>query len=173
MRKMKIIVLFLVVAGMLNPGTGNAEQQEGGERLMTRAQMEKMRERIETLKMLRLTKALELDERSSALIYPLLNRFDKKRADVELSLWNGMRELQESLKEKREARLRALIEKIESDHRTIERINDEERAELKKILSVEQQARYILFQREFNRDIRRIITDTRERRLEKAGKERP
>ncbi|HWR90225.1 MAG TPA: hypothetical protein VN260_08195 [Dissulfurispiraceae bacterium] len=172
MRKMKIIVLCLVVSGMLNPGTGNAEQQDG-EHIMTRAQMEKVRERIETLKMLRMTKALELDERSSALVFPLLNRYDKKRADIERSLWNGLRELRESLKEKREARLRALIEKIESDHKTIERINDEERAELKKVLSVEQQARFILFQREFNRDIKRIITDTRERRLEQAGKERP
>ncbi len=167
MRKMKIIVLCLVVSGVLNPGTGNAEQQDG-EHIMTRAQMEKVRERIETLKMLRMTKALELDERSSALVFPLLNRYDKKRADIELSLWNGLRELRESLKEKRETRLRALIEKIESDHKTIERINDEERVELKKVLSVEQQARFILFQREFNRDIKRIITDTRERRLEKT-----
>ena len=46
----------------------------------------------------------------------------------------------------------------------LERINNEERNELKTILSVKQQAQYILFQLRFKRELQRFISEARKKR---------
>jgi hypothetical protein len=52
-------------------------------------------------------------------------------------------------------------------------IKDAEWEELKGILTMAQQAKFIIFQQEFDREIRKIIEETRGRRHERLGKETP
>jgi transcriptional regulator of heat shock response len=168
----KTVVAVLLVLGMAIPAPSAQAVGEGGDdqdRPLPKAQMEKVRERIETLRMWKLTKALDIDEKTSAQLFPLLNRFDKRRADIEHSLSSGIRDLREALREKREAQLRSILEKLENSHVSLQALQAEERSELKKILTLEQQARFVLFQLEFSRDIRKIIAEARERRHERGG----
>lgn len=88
-------------------------------------------------------------------------KYDKKRAEMEDTLRGDMKRLRESLKEGREGQLKDILERLEENHKALQRINDEERAELKKILTIEQQAKFILFQQEFDRDIRKTIAEAR------------
>jgi len=166
---LKILLLFM----LLGFATNSMAEPPDLERPPTREQMEKVRERIETLRMWKLTKALDLDEKTSAQIFPLLNKYDRKRLAIEQALRDEMRDLKESLRERREGRLKGILERLEQNHREMQRINDEEWAELKRILTVEQQARFIIFRQEFDREIRKIIAEARERRHERFGKERP
>lgn len=160
-----ILVLGFAVSSMAEPPDfGKPPSKE---------QMEKVRERIETLRMWKLTKALDLDEKTSSRIFPILNRYDKKRAEIQGSLMVGIKDLREALKDKREGQLKNIIDGIEHNHRTIQIINDEERTELKKVLTVEQQAKFIIFQQEFDHEIRKIIAETREKRSERLAKDRP
>ena len=84
-----------------------------------------------------------------------------------------MRELRDSVREKREGRIRNVLERIENDHTALQRVNDEELAELKNILTIEQQANYLIFQQEFEHEIRKIIAESRIKRTERPFKEKP
>jgi Spy/CpxP family protein refolding chaperone len=164
----KLVFLLFLVFGF---GANTlAQPPEDFDRSPTKEQMEKVRERIETLRMWKLTKTLDLDEKTSAKLFPLLNKYDKKRAEIEKAIRDDLRELREALKGKREGNLKSIIDKLEENHEALQRINDEERAELKKILTIEQQAKFILFQQEFDRDIRKTIAEARERHHGRFGK---
>jgi len=122
------------------------------------------------LKMWKLTKALDLDETSSAKIFPILNRYDKRKAEIHQNLREGMREMRKSLKENRTEGLKNTLAMLEEKRRALQSINDEEWAELKKVLAVEQQAKLILFRYEFDREVHKLIADAKERRHGKGGK---
>jgi len=135
--------------------------------------IEKVRERIETLRMWKLTKALDLDEKTSVKVFPLLNRYDRERADLEIGLRKDMKGLRESLKDMKAGELKPLLERLEQNHKSLQTTNVEEWLELKKILTIEQQAKYIIFKLEFEREMRQVIEDARDRRSERPGKQRP
>jgi len=169
-RSLLAIVLFLV---LVMPVESIAQPPEDFDRPPTKQQMKRTRERIETLRMWKLTKAIDLDEKSSAELFPILNRYDRQRREIENALWSGMKDLRESLRGSRTERLKDIIERLEHNHMALQRVNDEERAELKRILTVEQQAKFILFQHEFNKEIRRTIAEAREKRLERHDRGKP
>lgn len=170
-RRILISLLFL----FLVPGFSEicmAEPPEF-ERPPTKEQMENVRKRIETLRIWKLTKTLDLDEKTSAQLFPLINKYDKKRTEAEIVMKEGMKDLREALKDRRESALKNILDKLEQSHKEMQRINDEERAEMKKVLTLEQQAKFIISQQEFERDIRKIIEEVKERRPERFEKNRP
>ncbi|MBI5846565.1 MAG: hypothetical protein HZB31_01175 [Nitrospirae bacterium] len=146
-----------------------AEPFDDRDRPPSKEQMEKVRKKIETMRMWKLTSALDLNEKISAQVFPVLNSCDRKRAEAETGVREGMRELRAAVKEKNEAKMKAALDRLEQNHTALQRTNDEERAELRNILSLEQQAKYVLFQQEFNREIRELIDEARERRGDGPG----
>lgn len=165
-----LLLTMLALSGL--PDTVKAEPPDF-DRPPNKKQMERVRERVETLRIWKLTKALDLDEKTSAQLFPVLNRYDKKRAETHNAIRNDMRELRDSVREKREGRIRNVLERLEHDHTALQRVNDEERAELKNILTIEQQANYLIFQHEFEHEIRKIIAESRIKRTERPFKEKP
>lgn len=172
MRKNLFRSLFVIALVLGFASVGIAEPPEF-DRPPTKEQMEKVRERIETLKMWKLTKALDLDEKTSAQVFPLLSKHDKKRAEIEHALRNDMKNLRDALKDKREAQLKGILDRLEQNHRGLQKVNDDERTDLKTILTLEQQARFIIFQQEFDREIRKIIAEQREKRPERFAEDKP
>lgn len=148
-----------------------AEPFDDRDRPPSKEQMEKVRKKIETMRMWKLTSALDLNEKISAQVFPVLNSYDRKRAEAEVAVRDGMRELREAVRERNEAKMKAALGRLEQSHASLQRTNDEERAELRKILSVEQQAKFVLFQQEFNREIRELIGEARERRGDGPGRD--
>ncbi len=166
----KFLLLFFLVLGFTVDSV--AEPPEGFDRPPTKEQMEKIRKRIETLRMWKLTKALDLDEDTAAQLFPLLNRYGKKRAEIERNLREDMIALRDALKDRREGQLRDILERLKKNHKALQKINDEERTELKNVFTIEQQAKFVIFQQEFKREIRKIIAEIRKRRREKFGNDR-
>jgi len=162
MNRMAVATAALLLTAFLSGAWAAAG--DGMEQPPSREQMEKVRERVETLRMWRLTKALDLDEKTSSRLFPVLNRFDRKRHELEQSLRDGMRDLREAVREGRDSALKGILDRLEQNHREMQRLNEEERAELKRLLSVRQQAAFVIFQQEFQQDIRRMIEETRGRR---------
>lgn len=170
MQRCARLVMLIFSLVVLSAVESTAEPPYDLDRPPTKEQMAKVRERIETLRMWKLTRALELDEKTSARLFPLLNKYDKKRVDIELSLWSGIKELRDDLREKRDGRLKDILDKLEGDHRALQKVNDEERSDVRRILTIQQQAKFFLFQLEFNREIRRIIAETRDKRLQRQDR---
>ncbi|MBI5026409.1 MAG: hypothetical protein HZC12_06745 [Nitrospirae bacterium] len=165
-----LLLLFLVFGFSLN---GMAEPPEDIEKPPSKEQMEKVRRRIATLKMWRLTQAIDLDEKTSAQLFPLLNKYDKKRVEIKNAMRDDMKQLREALKEKREGNLKNILDRLEQNRKALQGINDEEKVELKKILTIEQQARFIIFQQKFHKEIRKIIAEAKQRRAERFREDRP
>lgn len=166
----KILASFVILFGFAAHGLAEPPDFE---RPPTKEQRERVRQRIETLRMWKLTKDLDLDEKMSAQLFPLLNRYDKKRAEMEHAMHENMKELRESLREKREGQLRGIIERLEQHHKGMQNLKDAEWEEMKKILTIEQQARYVIFLQEFDREMRKIIGEARGRRHEGVRKDLP
>jgi hypothetical protein len=131
-----------------------------------------LRERVRMLRMWKLTEFLNLDEKTASLFFPILNKYDNERENL-------MKERREAVRELRKA-LRA--EKIDPKNLTtlvdrINKVNDEfiglsrrEQAELFKVLTLEQQAKYILFRNDFEKKLGDMLRRSMDQR---GGVKRP
>jgi len=164
----KILVLLFIMGGFT--AQGFAQPPDYSDRPPTKQQKDRVRKRIDTLKMCKLTQALDLDETTSAKIFPILNKYDKRKAEIHRDLREGMRNMRISLKENRTDQLKDILAAVEDNHRALQNINQEEWAELKKVLTVEQQAKLILFRKDFDREVHRLIADAKDRRTGRGGK---
>lgn len=139
-----------------------------------REKIEQIQKQIELTRMWRLTKELDLDEKSAARLFPILNRYDKKRMDFEIERFRIMRQLREAINEDRgwnnDRKVDKLIERLESNKSALDRLREEERGELKKALTSKQMARYILFQQRFEHEMKEMIREHRRERFPERGR---
>ena len=127
---------------------------------------ERVRKRIETIRLWKLTEELELDEATAARLFPLLSRYDRERHGVEEGIRESMAEMRNALGSGQSGRLAELIDGLESGHRELQGLKDREFQEIRSVLSLEQQAKFILFTQQFGRQMRRFIDEAREGRRE-------
>ena len=148
------ILSIILTAGALSAagwrGQAGPGQAAPGERPSGR-----FRENIITLKLLRMTQALDLTKEQTAVIYPVLTRLENEKYDLTRTLNEAMIEL------------RLLVRRDKPDERkigellaTIDRMRSEISAKdremgdfLKTKLTVVQEAKYILFSAEFYRGL--------------------
>ncbi len=132
----------------------------------------RIRESVNTLRLLRMTQALDLTEEQAAKIFPALNRTEKEKRDINRQIGQKLKELRLILaKEKpEEQEIEQAIGDIKK-LRTALRIKEEE---LEKIieenLTLVQRAKYVVFSVDFSRGLREKID--RVRRLQKKLAER-
>ena len=171
MHIIKVFILSVFLLGICSEGMAISAYGDDLDGPPSKEQREKVRKRIETMKMWKLTKALDLDEKTSSRLFPMLNDYDKKRKEVEREIRKDIDFLKEALELKEESRIKDLLEVLEQKHNTLKRLGDEERNRLREVLTIEQQARYLIFKMEFRREIRRMIAEAKGRR-HKRGDER-
>ncbi len=165
MFKLLLTVLMLVgfaVNGVADPQSNGPVKPQIFDRPPSKEQMEKIRQRIDTLRMWELTKALNLDEKTSAKLFPLLNQYDKKKFTLGQKMMDGMGDLTRYLKEKNDNDLKKTLIGLEQTHREMDKINDNEFNALKNILTIEQQAQFVLFKMKFEREIGRLMEESRQ-----------
>lgn len=127
------------------------------------ARREEVRKKIEAIRMWRLTEELKLDEAASARLASVLSSFDQQRKDIRRSQRETMRELRTLLNTARpdEAKLKTALDRMEHAHATMQALRNKELTSAKELLTIEQQARFVLFQAEFMHDMRRMISGAR------------
>ena len=118
-------------------------------------------ERIETIKMWKLTERLDLSEEQAAKLFPLMKRFRERRDSLlrrEADLVKQLRETVESGADS--VQILEIIDAL-SDARMEEcQIESEYYAKLREILSARQQAEYILFEIDFRKKLMELIRET-------------
>ncbi len=136
------------------PGQGGPPSEE---------RREEVRKKIEAVRIWRLTEELKLDTNTSAKLSSLLSSLDQQRRDTMREQMEAMRDLRSLLKSAKpdEAKIRPLIEKLEKNHHEMQALRNREFKGLKEILTIEQQARFLLFQQEFQREMRDMIAGAR------------
>jgi len=136
------------------PGQGGPPSEE---------RREEVRKKIEAVRIWRLTEELKLDTNTSAKLSSLLSSLEQKRHAAMHEQMETMRDLRSLLKAEKpdEAKIRPLLEKLEKNHYAMQSVRDQELKGIKEILTIEQQARFLLFQQEFQREMRDMITGAR------------
>lgn len=152
-----LLVLLMVAFAQAQPPPDRREDAENRERI---------RERIETLRMWKLLDALDLTSEQSTQFLPVLKEFqDAKRtfAEDKERLFGELETELNSEKpdqQKLEQAMAGLEGARDSFQQSMERFFDQS----KEILSVEQQAKLYLFEERFERRLRESIQEMRGRR---------
>jgi Spy/CpxP family protein refolding chaperone len=122
-----------------------------------------IRKKIEAVRIWRLTDELNLDAPTSAKLASFLNTMDRQRMEIAREQRMTMKELRRLLNSPKpdEPRLKVALNKLEKSHHDVQLLRDKELSGLKDILTIEQQARYLIFQQEFQREIRQMIAGAR------------
>ncbi len=127
----------------------------------------KLRQNINTLRMLRMTQALDLTEDQAARIFPVINRVEREKARLQNQMGLALRDLRQALRQVPvdEPRIGDLVRKV-YDLRTLTREKESElEACLDENLTPVQKGRYLLFSVDFFRgldeNLRRLREKTR------------
>ncbi len=121
------------------------------------------RENIVTLMLLRMTRFLELTEDQTAKIYPLVTRIEKEKMEINRKIARQMQELRMILKEAEpdpEA-LRIRIQSLKESRDELRSKDAEVEAKLEEILTVVQQAKYLVFMNVFFKELRENLERAR------------
>lgn len=126
----------------------------------------RLRENISTLYLLRLTQALDLTEEQTGVLFPVLTRIEREKAETQRRMNMDLRTLRALLAEplEKEDRLLELVERIREDRRAIRRKDDEAEAVLDGVLTPVQKARYLIFTVEFYRNLGHQLERARQMR---------
>ena len=122
-----------------------------------------IRKKIETVRIWRLTEALKLDANTSARLSSLLSSVDQRRREIQRDQTRTLILLQQSLMSPKieESHIKIDLDKLEQNYRAMQDLKYKEMSGLKKILTIEQQGRYVIFQQEFMREMRGMIRGAR------------
>lgn len=133
--------------------------QPGRSEKISEKKREEIRKKIATVRIWRLTEALKLDATTSAKLSSLLSAFDHQRRNIHREQTDMISILRFAIRvpQPNESTIKTYLEKLEKNHHAMQELINSERRELKNMLTVEQQARYIVFQHEFTREMRGMI----------------
>jgi Skp family chaperone for outer membrane proteins len=135
---------------------------------------QQMRDNVGTLRILRLTQSLNLTEEQTAKIYPLFIRVEKEKTGIQKNLSKNLQDLRKSLRDlpsgmeksdqDRDKELQEAVRKISEYRRQLRAKDEELEVFLEKYLNPVQQARYVLFQIDFNQGLGDVLNRARLRR---------
>ena len=173
-KQMFAMTLALVMTVVLSGGTILAQTSEPPgpreERPMNQERREELRERIELIWMWKLTEDLSLTEEEGAKLFPLLRTYEEKKKELRAENRKLVRELERMIDDgASEGDLKRMIRSLEENDQKLATVKEEGFDELSKILSVEKQARYIVFQEHFQREIHGLIKQARHRERRPKG----
>lgn len=123
------------------------------------------KELIETLRIWRLTEELKLSEEQASKLFPKLRAMREAKREFRRERMEILKSMKKELKSEK-PREKVLKEKIESLKRGEKGFREKEeglREEISRILTIEQQARLLVFQEKFDKEIRTLIRKVKRR----------
>lgn len=161
-----VMALALIVALVLSGGQVLARPAgppaPGDDRPMDEERREELRERIELIWMWKLTEELDLTQEEGATIFPILRQYEEKQRTLRHENRELVRELDQLIKANAsEGELKKVIRALAENEKKFHEVQEEGFQKLEKILPVEKQARYIVFQAEFRHEIHGLLREAR------------
>ncbi|MCP4582351.1 MAG: periplasmic heavy metal sensor [candidate division Zixibacteria bacterium] len=133
---------------------------------------EKMKERIETIKIWRLTESLDLSSEQSEKFFPLYKKFHDDREPIDKERREVFGQLDKLTKEENpdENKINGLLDQLDNFDQRMQDRKIKFRQDLKGILTTQQIGRLYVFEVEFMRHIQEIMRDVRRESREKGFK---
>ena len=126
------------------------------------------REVIESVKIFMMTKKLNITKEQAGILFPTMNELQKIDEEFRNKRLDALHEMKRLINNNAsEQELNSVIKQYEDAY--YKKVENEKKrfTEIKKILTPTQQAKYLIFQEEFEGEIRNIINDIKSRRNQK------
>lgn len=164
MKKFKIWTIVMATVLTVSIGGMPAFSQDAPSK-------QKSRENIITLMMMRMTQALELTEEQTAAIFPRITRDEKEKREINMEIRNRMHRIRQltEMENPGTEELETELTDFRRLRQRLQEINREFETFLESRLTLEQQARYVLFAQEFYQNLRENLN--RARSLRKRGEQ--
>lgn len=143
-----IILAAVLVLGATAFGQ-NRGQMGGGQN------RDRVRDNLATLRLLRLTQALDLTEEQTAKIFPTINRIEKEKSRIQRELSVQIRSLRGLLQDAtaKDDKILPLLKGLKAGREAVRSLDVELEAFLEANLTAAQSARYVLFSIDFMRNL--------------------
>ena len=179
--RMQMITAVLALSALTGAAARTAETTPGAGGGATtpsvtapngKGKKQEVRQKIQMVRIWELSRVLGLDQKSAMALFPTLSRFDERRTAAH----KGVREAMQALRKVSqgakpdEAQIQAAMERLSTAKAEVHRVESEELAEVRRLLTPTQQAKYVLFQQRFQKRLEGMIRKVREAR---AGKNLP
>lgn len=170
MKLVRMLVPVMLVAAMAATaaaqGGGPGPGPMGGQGRMgppSDAEREEIMKKVQAVRIWRLTEELKLDEKTSAKLAAVLSSMDQERRELMQKNRKAMQELRTLLGagKPEDAKLKALLDGIEKNHDKMIDLRKRELREVRGLLTIEQQARYVVFHQQFRREMRGMMNRAR------------
>jgi hypothetical protein len=152
-KRISLILVFLVFCGVAAFGQGRNQGNAAQNR-------QTVRENLATLRLLRLTKALDLNEEQAAKIFPTVNRVEKEKLNIQRDMTADIQSLRQLIADpaQKEAEIAAKIKNVKDAQRLIRQKDDELETFLEANLTMVQRGKYVIFEIEFYRMLEQSLT---------------
>lgn len=139
------------------PGPGPRDEQSSEQK------REEIRKKMEAIRIARMTEELKLDEKTAAKFIPVITSLDQRRRTLLMENQQILQEMRILLNAPQtdEARLKTAISSIEKNQHEVQSLRSKELSAVKDHLNLQQQAKYLLFHAEFQREMRGMIEGAR------------
>lgn len=126
---------------------------------------EQLRRDIENMRIWKMTQFLELSTEQSTKFFPIFNEFQGKREKLEEERGEMMRRLGELVESEaeHESEIRRLMSGLVKNRQKMLAVQEEFRRDVGKVLSLKQEAKLVIFEERFRREMHRMIEDVRMR----------
>lgn len=154
------LVLVLLSAGIVAEGHGPPPLEEREPRKL-----------IETVYIWRMTEELDLSEEQISQFFPKLKRLENAEREHSQKIAKAMEELDELLKTDKPSTsaLQGKMKELEEIDNQFQQQRIKLQDEIRSVLSVEQQAKLLVFRHRFHREMREILKDIKKHRLRHPG----
>jgi hypothetical protein len=126
-----------------------------------------MREKIAQLEKIKLIEVMNLDEETTLRFFSRRSEFQREHEEMRKNLDTKINQLESTLKSAKmitDAELQSMIDVILNLHLTLEKEREDFIRSLNDILSTDQIARYLVFERRFKDELRRLLFHERKSR---------
>lgn len=147
------LALGLMLFGPLLPVLSGAVQQA----------RKNTRENITTLMLLRMTQVLDLTQEQTAILFPAFNRIEKDKMQLNRQITKHLADLRFTLGDEKPDRVKiqATMDKIKQLRQEIKTKEAELEQFVEQHLSLEQQAKYLIFFQDFYRSLQEKLNQAR------------
>ena len=137
-------------------------------------QREKSRERVQMIRMLKLTQALKLDREAAGRFFAVGAHYEDTKRRIRRDLHDDIQRLRNLTRDLStpEKELRETVLRIKNRKKDLNDLNNKQIEEELGLLRPDQQARYILFTIDFHREMEGILREVREEGPGEKGPER-
>jgi hypothetical protein len=135
---------------------------------------EKTRNRIQMIKMLRLTETLKLDRDGTARFLAVNGQYEENKKRLRRELHEELERLRHLMRDMvpQERELRETISRVKNRKRELNALAQSQMDDEMNLLRLDQQGRYILFQIDFRREMDDLIREVREEKYPRPGLEK-